>query len=782
MRRLIITLIFLLILIQSVHAIGVYIRPPSMIFRPDIKSNVITTIDSSVEVKNPNDYPVVITPSAAGPIELLDDQPFALQVDELRNINFTIAISRWGNYYGKVSARFSAEHHLPYTISSDITIRAMTNETGINNDPPTKPQLLLPTNNSMQGNAITLSWEASQDSDGNKLMYYYYIDDNDDFSSPESSGWRLKTEKKINLANGGTYYWKITAFDGLYEVSSGLWQFSINQVPPVPTLLSPGDKAYLETDPVLVWNNVTDPNGDEVDYELIVYDANLSIILNENLLSNFYDTNSINLQSGKYYWAVRSSDELVKSEYSDVWNFLLCKDNSSEYCTGIMINSPVSKTYDNRKILIDVETGKTVKHIYRALNSNRFYRECSDCNSFSKTLYGKEGLNQLVIRTVDYEDYEINKIIEFFIDTRKPYILRTNPGNRMYVNGLANFTVMYMEENLRNISIVYGNETSVKEILLSNCPSGRRAECSAIVDLSEYDGQEIESYFIVRDDIHSENSKISTITVDAIPPLVTIESPGFMDYDNRRIDLVINVSEVVDIEKSENGKKFRRICSRCNYYNRIASYRDGFYNLTIRATDKAGNEGYANVTFFVDSTQPRIVKTTPKDKSYVKGMANFTVVYTEDYLRNISVVYGNETLTKEKTINCPSGRNKECSIIVNVSEFNDQTIDYYFVLRDKLHTVFSKTGTVTVDAVPPVVTLYSPQNQTYEDRMINIEVEVSEKVGLEHSYYGRFRSLCKNCDYRNKKLYYRKGSHDLLIRATDKAGNEGYASVSFSIA
>src|SRR3989344_2131811 len=175
-----------------------------------------------------------------------------------------------------------------------------------------------------------------------------------------------------------------------------------------------------------------------------------------------------------------------------------------------------------------------------------------------------------------------------------------------------------------------------------------------------------------------------------------------------------------------------------------------------------------NVTrFFVDATAPKIKETLPKKKDYTNG--SFSIEYDEEFLHNITLNY-NGSSTK---LDCPSGKKQICYFYVDLSEHNNDTINYYFEVRDMFFkTVQRKPFAVKVDTVVPEITKL---NFTVDRRRVEFDVEISEEVDLLYYHLNstrpRWISLCRNCDGYNKKKSFRTGDHNLIIMASDKASN-----------
>jgi hypothetical protein len=323
--RILISLILILLLANGVHAIAGSIKPPRMVLRENVTVNQVTAISASVEVSNPNDFAINVTMGGSSIIQI-DGTPFRLNPDEDRVVNFDILIPGPGDYSGDVTAVFSASGRLPLSLSTEVIVYAEEGEVASNTHSPTKPGLLNPENGySNHDNIVDLVWNPSSDSDGDPILYYYDVDDDKTFSSPDFHGLTSDTQKSITVNYGTTYFWKITAFDGVHNVSSDVWNFTaVNELPEVPVLFEPLNNSNLNEEPVLVWDESTDMDSDLVSYQVLV-DNNADFSspeINNDETSTTFDTLG-KLQSGKYYWKVRSTDGIDNSAYSEVWTFTL---------------------------------------------------------------------------------------------------------------------------------------------------------------------------------------------------------------------------------------------------------------------------------------------------------------------------------------------------------------------------------------------------------------------------------------------------------------------------
>lgn len=198
-----------------------------------------------------------------------------------------------------------------------------------------------------------------------------------------------------------------------------------------------------------------------------------------------------------------------------------------------------------------------------------------------------------------------NKTFFLFVDSKKPIIHSILPAKNKFTNGDL-FYIKYSEDNLKEIKLFWeGVNGSGGKIL--NCSSGRKQECETSVDLSIYDGKYIEYWLEVSDSVNTVITKKTKVFVDTTSPELNVYKPEEGRTYGRSVPFKISVSENVTIEYKDSWDEipqWRRLCSNCDSYGiekqKTKTFRKGIHNLTIKATDKAGNFDEEDVGFFVD--------------------------------------------------------------------------------------------------------------------------------------------------------------------------------------
>jgi len=276
---------------------------------------------------------------------------------------------------------------------------------------------------------------------------------------------------------------------------------------------------------------------------------------------------------------------------------------------------------------------------------------------------------------------------------------------------------------------------------------------------------------------------------DTAAPTITISNPleGSIQI-SRSVYISIAVDEASKLQKYDALRQsWVTLCERCGSYSKALNYYDGENELLIKATDRAGNSVEKTVGFFVDSKAPRISKTFPKTKKFASG--EFIVIYDENNVKEMILHYGNlETGQRTATLlGCSSGKKQECSIDVDLTDYDGSNIDYYFTLTDIAdNSVNSKTANVNVDISPPVINwLLHREAGRYSYFNISVSDANFDEILYWDNYDSRprWRKICsalKNgaCV---KKLSFAVGDHLLDIQVFDDAGNSIAEQVGFTI-
>lgn len=270
-----------------------------------------------------------------------------------------------------------------------------------------------------------------------------------------------------------------------------------------------------------------------------------------------------------------------------------------------------------------------------------------------------------------------------------------------------------------------------------------------------------------------------------IPSNLTL-TVGINNYDNfstKSLSLNIQTSKKAKIEYRDNAdpkQQWISLCSNCDNHNRKRSFKEGFNNITIRASKSGYTPVEETIVFFVDSKKPRITKILPNNNAYINN-GKFSITYDEDYLKQISL-YINDNFIETKT-DCTSGKKQECIFNIDLTPYNNQEISYYFKVEDIAQSVNSKTNKkITVDLTNPILTVYSPLNQDYSTKKILFNMTTDNKYTLQYSLDNiKYKTLCSNCNKYKSYKTFDVGNYNLYLQAVDKAGNVDQEIINFNV-
>jgi 6-phosphogluconolactonase (cycloisomerase 2 family) len=177
-------------------------------------------------------------------------------------------------------------------------------------------------------------WNPSVDPDGDTVTYTIVVSENADLSAPvinQSGISGTSYTPSSSLAATTTYYWRVTATDGVDSTNSETRSFTtgtsevINNPPGLFELISPADGATdVSRRTPFLWNASIDPDGDSVTYRIVVSEnADLSSpTIDENGISGTSYTPSSSLASNTtYYWRVTASDGTLTTD-SEIRSFV----------------------------------------------------------------------------------------------------------------------------------------------------------------------------------------------------------------------------------------------------------------------------------------------------------------------------------------------------------------------------------------------------------------------------------------------------------------------------
>jgi len=272
------------------------------------------------------------------------------------------------------------------------------------NQAPSAPEGSAPADESVVNTRKpTLAVTNAADPDGNSLVYYFQVAKDSAFTSDlrqsgavsqqsGSTSWEVET----NLENGSSYYWRSRAYD---QIEYGPWMTSLlftvdapdsNNAPTTPVLASPPDMQdnLDDTTVILSWYNSTDADGDQITYELNLFDSSgvdlLESVTNISQSGGAVTSHASEYQfeNGSWYsWRARAYDSTDYSAWMELARF------SPDTSDGDPPTTPVLFSPDDLDTMISLQV---------SLIAEPSFDPDYDALTYEFAVYSDENQSQLV--------------------------------------------------------------------------------------------------------------------------------------------------------------------------------------------------------------------------------------------------------------------------------------------------------------------------------------------------------------------------------------------------
>jgi uncharacterized protein (TIGR02145 family) len=195
------------------------------------------------------------------------------------------------------------------------------------NRDPVAPVLSFPENKAEDVEIdITLSWQISMDPDGDKVKYNVFLDTNASPAQIASAG-QTATTYKPDINDNTTYYWKVEAIDeNGGRAQSEIWSFTtLGSLPTAFSLISPTmSETCVALDAKLVWRSSTDPDGNDITYDVFFGTDNppMSTVSTDQSDTTFLPAL---VDNTTYFWNIKAKNESGGVSQSGIWSFTTLK-------------------------------------------------------------------------------------------------------------------------------------------------------------------------------------------------------------------------------------------------------------------------------------------------------------------------------------------------------------------------------------------------------------------------------------------------------------------------
>jgi len=363
-----------------------------------------------------------------------------------------------------------------------------------------------------------------------------------------------------------------------------------------------------------------------------------------------------------------------------------------------------------------------------------------------------EGVNILVVYANDSVGNLNSTNVNFIVDTTAPlieFVAPTTAGNQSQDYIIANVSVSDL--NL-DTTIIYLYDSSG----LVNSSIGAFVNFTGLVDGTYYLNATANDTF---GDINVTETR--TIILDTTSPLIEFVEPT-TNTTNCSLGWIVgnvsasddNLDSVVIYLYNSSGLVNSSIGTFVNF---TISLEDTYY-LNASVNDTAGNENSTKTrTIVLDTTAPLIDIVSPLNQSYTN--TKIVVNFSSD---GDNIWYN------------WNGTNVAYTSTVNVT-FDEGVNTLYVYANDSCGNTNSSNVSFTVDSVAPLIDIYSPLNQSYNNATILINIS-SDGDNIWYNWNGT------NVAYISAvNVTFDGGVNTLVAYANDSIGNIGNSSVTFIV-
>lgn len=582
------------------------------------------------------------------------------------------------------------------------------------------------------------------------------------------------------LSRNTVYYWRVKALAEDAESNwSQVWEFKTMPFPPdAPELISPDNESEeVSINTTLLWSEV----NNAITYQVILSADSLfsnTVFDIAGLSVNEYNTSHLE-RFTQYYWKARASNSGGESQWSSVWSFTTTSDtippklsilvnNDSEW---IDINDGfASNIMRDQNIIISFDE-KVRKSNGYSYSTGSLYQQCG------LHRYNSNGLNYLLIENDGpvIEIYSINDSLQVAFTDYQIYF--NFDGADGYENQLIIRPNVLLEPATEYLISVSGNITDYVGNAID--PAVQNGSFKTGTALNNLPQLTIENY--------SENSCYTNSHIFTLNS--TTQNPGmYSAYSTNGINWY---SFEYEGEKL-SGESFMYflLASEFNDYNgqRTLYFRDAH----------CLNDGYQylQLEFIMDNLRPTanlsLLSNSPTNNSQII----FELIINEEnnYIFNLDSAF---TVSKGTISNI--SQNDSLYVITVEADSPSPQNGHTITLSVSSGTIIDCAGNSNIDSlwanaiydnVEPTINIISPTENECNNLADSLIFNTNEELlATEYSWDGNIWHAINSLINEQYSIRLSElsgtpnsdGTYSLYIRGFDHAGNDGSASINFSI-
>jgi len=452
-------------------------------------------------------------------------------------------------------------------------------------------------------------------------------------------------------SSDGNVTWTINCTDSAGNTGAGeVWIYTVDTI--YPTISFESDTtAAGNHNQNWIYVNVTANDTNFNSTIITLYNSTMGWIQRvEELASKNLAYNFTGLSDGTYYINATTSDLAGNVNNTATRNITL--DTTSP---RINLTYPRNTTYTSVIASINytlTEINQQTCWFYNGTANNTI--TCGQ--NITANISSSQGSNTWIVYANDSTGNMNSSSITFFVDSINPTINFTSPTE---ISGLTNSTRNYLlvnvtanDTNLKNITIRLYNSSRTIINSTNSTTSPLYANFSNLADGTYY-----LNATACDNAGNCNNTETINITIDANPPIITINSPALNSYYKSAISFNVTLNKNGTCLYSIDGainKSMSPSADNRNFNATNSSMSQAAHNVTFSCNDTYNTWNFTSRAFYFDTTAPVVTLISPEDGStdYEEDEdINFKYNVTDAFgIANCSLLIDEEVISTDTTI------------------------------------------------------------------------------------------------------------------------------------
>jgi len=268
--------------------------------------------------------------------------------------------------------------------------------------------------------------------------------------------------------------------------------------------------------------------------------------------------------------------------------------------------------------------------------------------------------------------------------------------------------------------------------------------------------------------------------VDTVNPTISIASPNDGDILNTQsVTIYWSGSDfgsgIDHYEIKIDSDTWKNVGTASSYT--FTSLSDGTHTVYVKAVDVAGNEAIDSIEIIIDTEEPSVAITSPRNDSMFNSNA-ITIHWTGSDSNSGIDHY-------EIQVDSGSWNNVGMSTSYTISSLTDGSHTVYVKAIDKAGNSAEDSVSFTVDTANPSISITSPSDGAiFNESSVTVDWTGSDSnSGIDHYEIqvdsGSWSNVGASTSYTVTSIS--DGTHTITVKAIDKAGNSAKSSISIMI-